>query len=136
MTCARYAFFSSCSYAFSHQPVDGVQWPKGLEQLLFGRVFNQQIQGTVWASGLRLLALGDFFDQALTGVAWPQNLEFLSLGNKFNQVCVCVCVSRSVWSQARKGPWRFFHFIWAWNSSWTVLLRTNVVPHCVGAPRL
>lgn len=68
--------------------MDGVKWPKGLEQLLFGRVFNQQIQRTVWASGLRLLALGDFFDQALTGVAWPQNLEFLSLGNKFNQVCV------------------------------------------------
>lgn len=45
------------------QPVDGVEWPKGLEQLLFGRVFNQQIQGAVWASGLRLLALGDFFDQ-------------------------------------------------------------------------
>ena len=66
--------------------MEGVAWPPGLEQLLFGRVFNQQIQGTVWASGLRQLALGDFFDQALNEVAWPANLERLSLGSKFNQV--------------------------------------------------
>ena len=66
--------------------MNGVAWPPGLEQLLFGRVFNQQIQGTVWASGLRQLALGDFFDQALNEVAWPANLERLSLGSKFNQV--------------------------------------------------
>lgn len=71
-----------------NQPVEGVEWPKGLEELIFGRVFNQQIQGTVWGEGLRVLALGDFFDQALNAVAWPEKLEFLSLGNKFNQVGV------------------------------------------------
>lgn len=86
--CALFVYFyhgGSLSVG-AWQPVDGVTWPAGLEQLLFGRVFNQQIQGTVWASGLRQLALGDFFDQALHGVAWPANLEQLSLGNKFNQV--------------------------------------------------
>lgn len=98
--------------------MDGVQWPKGLEQLLFGRVFNQQIQGTVWASGLRLLALGDFFDQALTGVAWPQNLEFLSLGNKFNQVCVRACVRVRVCACLLRGV---SHVLWAWISKWTML---------------
>ena len=71
---------------FFWQAVEGVAWPPGLEQLLFGRVFNQQIQRTVWASGLRQLALGDFFDQALNEVAWPASLERLSLGSKFNQV--------------------------------------------------
>lgn len=94
--CSRFSCTPPTTINPNHQPVDGVEWPRGLEQLLFGRVFNQQIQGAVWASGLRLLALGDFFDQALTGVAWPQNLEFLSLGNKFNQVGVGVGVERLI----------------------------------------
>lgn len=45
-----------------HQHVFSVLWPPSLQQLSFGRAFNQPIGGVVWSPSLQKLSFGDGFN--------------------------------------------------------------------------
>ncbi|CAJ1367506.1 unnamed protein product [Effrenium voratum] len=58
--------------------------PSGLQNLSFGRGFNQPLQ-SIALPALQSLTLGFGFDQSLTGVSFPETLRSLTLGHSFNQ---------------------------------------------------
>ena len=76
------------NFTFGHyfnQSLARVSWPNGLQTLNFGMDFNQRLEEVRWPSSLRSLKLGDCFNQSLLGVAWPSSLRQITFGLQFNQ---------------------------------------------------
>lgn len=67
------------------QPIEHVAWPTLLQQLTFGDRFHQPIEKVAWPAALQWLAFGCRFNQPIDGVSWPVSLQRLRLGCDFNQ---------------------------------------------------
>ena len=69
---------------YFNQPMDGVELPRGLQNLTFGHYFNQSLQGLVFPN-LTTLTFGNWYNVSLEGVKLPNSLKILTFENHFNQ---------------------------------------------------
>jgi hypothetical protein len=58
---------------------------RGLQNLTFGELFDQNLDKMTWPSNLQTLTFGAAFNQSLERVSWPCTLRSLTFGEEFNQ---------------------------------------------------
>lgn len=70
-----------------------VWWPRGLKRIVFQKHFNQSLDNVTWPPTLVELVLGAWFNHSLDGARWPSHLKKLVLGVSFNQpISQVICV--------------------------------------------
>lgn len=83
-----------------NQSLAGVEWPVGLQKLVFSDKFNCPLRGDVgdgiegsgncagaglrWPERLREISFGPAFNQDISQAQWPDSLEVLRFGKSFN----------------------------------------------------
>ena len=68
-----------------NQSLEGVTLPSSLQNLTFGKRFSQSLERVALPSSLQKLTFGDRFNQSLEGVTLPDSLRNLTFGTSFNQ---------------------------------------------------
>lgn len=67
-------------------PINGIKWPKGLQELTIVGIWDSPLHGVTLPTRLRVLRLECSFDQPIEDVAWPNSIEEITLGGDlFNQ---------------------------------------------------
>ncbi len=75
----------SLNVNFNASSLKGTMWPKTLQTLSFGDLFNQPLTRNTLPANLHTLEFGISFNQSLAGVTLPTSLHTLVFGHSFTQ---------------------------------------------------
>lgn len=73
-----------------NQPLDDTYFPDTVDEIIFGDDFNQRIDNIRWPIELLTLTFGKHFNQPIEDVDFPDKVDAIEFGDDFNQPVVDV----------------------------------------------
>jgi hypothetical protein len=73
-----------------NQPLDDTYFPDTVDEIIFGDDFNQPIDNIRWPSNLTVITFGKHFNQPIEDVEWPDKIDAIDFSDDFNQPVVDV----------------------------------------------